>query len=465
MTTDRMSEEKNEKNSLIYRSILRDMSEGVLTIGMDGRIAGLNPAAEKILEKTSPELAGKTFAAAFLEYEQNDEFNQLILDSIYEADVTHEGIVRFFTGNTEKQLHVTTSYLHDEGKRVAVIVVLRDITELTELRDAVKAMERICILNDKLEKRNKLLSETFGRYLSDEIVNRLLETPDGLLMGGKKDRITVLMSDLRGFTAMCEKVPAQELVTMLNHYLGEMTEIIEKRNGTIIEFIGDGILAIFGAPVELKCHADDAVAAALEMEQRMEDINRWNYEQGYPVLQMGIGINTGEVIVGNIGSVKRTKYGVVGSLINLCGRIESYTTGGQIMIGPDTRRELVAEPEVEEEIVVLPKGVKSQITLSRITGLGAPYNLSYRHNDEILTYLENPMEIKYRLITEKHAGDKLFAGKITAYASDCACMETEEDIKVFDNIVIEQEEKVFAKIIGKSERGLVIRYTSGELVF
>ena len=465
MNEENTSVKDNDNKSLIYGSILRDMSEGVLNIGLDGKIGGLNPSAEKILGKKNEELAGVAFASAFFEYEENDSFNQLILDAIYESDRTHEGIVSYFTGNETKQLRVTTSYLRVKEEKIAVIVVLGDITELVELRDAVKAMERIRQLNNQLEKRNKLLSETFGRYLSDEIVNQLLSTPDGLLMGGKKVYLTVMMSDLRGFTAMCEKVPPQDLVTMLNHYLAEMTDIIESRNGTIIEFIGDGILAIFGAPVSSDSHADDAVAAAIEMEQKMDGINRWNFENGFPVIEMGIGINTGEVIVGNIGSERRTKYGVVGSLINLCGRIESYTTGGQIIIGPGTRKALTSIPEVAEETEVLPKGVKEPIILSRIVGLGVPYDLTYRQNDEILKFLEEPLNISFRLIDGKHTGAKLFDGRITGYAEDCACLQTSEDIKVFDNIEIDGNEKVFAKVIGKGEIGLIIRYTSGKIVF
>ena len=351
------------------------MTEGVMTIGLDGVISYVNPATAMILGMNAQDLTGKKFIQCFFEYSENDAFNQTILDAVYDSATTHRNVVAYYTGKNFRQLHVTTSYLHDNGIKVGVIAVLSDISELTELRDAVKAMQRIQQLNSQLELRNKLLSETFGRFLSDEIVRQLLDTPDGLLLGGKKRTLTIMMSDLRGFTAMSEHMEPQSLIAMLNHYLGAMTEVIQQYNGTIIEFIGDGILAIFGAPVASDHHASDAVAAAIAMQMQMEVINTWNTDRGYPILEMGIGINTGEVIVGNIGSEKRTKYGVVGSHVNLCGRIESYTIGGQILISPLTRSMVQCDLEVAQEMEVYPKGVKGALTLSRITGIGTPYNL------------------------------------------------------------------------------------------
>ena len=135
-------------SGVIQASIMRDMKEGVMTIGMDGIISFVNPAAEKILEKTAEELLGQRFAACFFEYEENDGFNQTILDAIYDATRSHQNVVTYFTGEKTLQLHVTTSYLKNEEERIGVIAVLGDISELSELRDAVKAMEQIRALNE-----------------------------------------------------------------------------------------------------------------------------------------------------------------------------------------------------------------------------------------------------------------------------------------------------------------------------
>ena len=456
-----------EHTDILRERILRDMSEGVMSIGMDGVITGVNPAAARILDRRSEELLGQRFARCFFEQPENDAFNQAILDAIYDATVSHENVVPYFTDRQTRQLHVTTSYLHSGQEKIGVIAVFRDISELAELRDAVKAMERIQALNGQLELRNKLLSETFGRYLSDEIVRQLLETPEGLALGGKKRTVTILMSDLRGFTAMSERMEAQSLISMLNHYLGEMTEIIQRRGGTIIEFIGDGILAIFGAPVPSDRHASDAVAAAVEMQARMALVNAWNAQRTYPELEMGIGINTGEVIVGNIGSEKRTKYGVVGSHVNLCGRIESYTVGGQVLISPETRGQISEPLEIAMEQEVFPKGCAEPLTLSQVTGIGGAYCLSCRMGEERPLPLPLPVSVTFVTVHEKHVDREPQQGCFTALNDTSGVLETEAVLERYLNLQIEtdMEDKLFAKVMGPAGRGWLLHFTSKPLDF
>ena len=439
---------------------MRDMSEGVMTIGFDGVITYLNPSALAILSREESDLLGEKFSLSFFDYEENDAFTQTILDAIYDQEHAHEAIVPYFTGTETRQLRMVTSFLKYGGQKIGVIVVLSDMTELTELRDAVKAMERIRALNGQLEMRNRLLSETFGRFLSDEIVRQLLETPDGLALGGKKRTLTIMMSDLRGFTAMSERMDAADLISMLNHYLGEMTDVIQNYNGTIIEFIGDGILAIFGAPTPSDTHAADAIAAAVAMEARMEQVNAWNAERGYPVLEMGIGVNTGEVIIGNIGSEKRTKYGVVGSHVNLCGRIESYTVGGQVLISPLTRSLCASELEIAQEMTVYPKGVKGELVLSQVTGVGAPYCVSARMKDSKPKPLARPIPVRFHKLEGKHGDAKSCYGGVVAVARDGAVLETGEELNVYDNIQLEAGGKLFGKVVEQTDEGVLVRYTS-----
>ena len=448
-------------SELIHKSIMQDMTEGVMTIGLDGVISYVNPAAAMILGMNAQDLTGKKFIQCFFEYSENDAFNQTILDAVYDSATTHRNVVAYYTGKNFRQLHVTTSYLHDNGIKVGVIAVLSDISELTELRDAVKAMQRIQQLNSQLELRNKLLNETFGRFLSDEIVRQLLDTPDGLLLGGKKRTLTIMMSDLRGFTAMSEHMEPQSLIAMLNHYLGAMTEVIQQYNGTIIEFIGDGILAIFGAPVASDHHASDAVAAAVAMQMQMEVINTWNTDRGYPILEMGIGINTGEVIVGNIGSEKRTKYGVVGSHVNLCGRIESYTIGGQILISPLTRSMVQCDLEVAQEMEVYPKGVKGALTLSRITGIGTPYNLYNEGQSQQKDMHSVQIPVRFKRISEKHCSETVFDGVLTEMNERYAILNTDTPIHLFENISICANNDIFCKVLAKEAHGLLLGFTGG----
>ena len=445
---------------IIQNYIMRDMSEGVIAIGFDGIINFVNPAAAEILSRSADELTGRAFAACFFEYEENDGFNQMILDAVYDRTASHKSVVPYFTGSEQKQLLVKTSFLREGNSTIGIVCVLSDVSELSELRDAVKAMEKIQAINKQLALRNALLSETFGRFLSDEVVRQLLETPDGLMLGGKKRELTVLMSDLRGFTALSEQMEPHKLLDMLNHYLGEMTEVIQSRNGTIIEFIGDGILAIFGAPVQSSIHADEAVAAAVEMQMRMVVINEWNTSRGYPALQMGIGIHTGEMIVGNIGSEKRTKYGVVGSCVNLAGRIESYTVGGQVLISPQTRAATGSALTVADELQVLPKGLEHEITLSSITGIGDPYNLSSAQAETAPLPLSTPAPVCFARITEKHVGSDAQTGFFTALSETGAVLTADALPEVFDNLRFDIGEGLFAKVISRSEADCLLRFTA-----
>lgn len=449
-----------EHSDLIQKSIIRDMAEGVMTIGQDGLIGYVNQAAANILGFAADELLGRSFAVCFFEHEENEAFVQLVLDAIYDQSHSHEGIVPFYTGSKRKQLRVTTSFLRNGDDKIGIIAVLGDISELVELRDAVKAMEHIRALNGQLELRNKLLSETFGRFLSDEIVRQLLETPDGLALGGKKRALTIVMSDLRGFTALSERMPAQDLLSMLNHYLGEMTDIIQRRGGTIIEFIGDGIMAIFGAPVPSQTHAADAVAAALEMQAHMKSVNAWNAQHGFPVLQMGIGINTGEVIVGNIGSEKRTKYGVVGSHVNLAGRIESYTVGGQILIAPTTRAAIDAELTIAQEQIIFPKGAKAPLTISHVIAIGAPYHAFCQRLGEPLEDLHSPIPVSFSVIREKHVDSYASCGVFLALSRTGARLRTDAALSVFDNIQLNIGGDLYAKVLEADGTEYVLRFTS-----
>ncbi|MGD0282274.1 MAG: adenylate/guanylate cyclase domain-containing protein [Dissulfurispiraceae bacterium] len=239
----------------------------------------------------------------------------------------------------------------------------------------IETRKRLKELNEALDVRNRLIRDTFGRYLSDEIVENILETPAGLKLGGEKRETTILMSDLRGFTSIAERLSPEDVVAMINIYLEIMTGIILKYNGTIDEFIGDAILVIFGAPLQRDDDTIRAVACAVEMQTAMEEVNRRNRESGFPEVVMGIGINTGSVIVGNIGSRKRTKYAVVGRNVNLTSRIESCTVGGQILASQSTIEACGEILRIDNTIEVMPKGLQKPITIYEVGGIGGNYNL------------------------------------------------------------------------------------------
>ena len=445
----------------IKDSVIHNLAEGIIIITFDGTIEYANPAAFTILDIPEEQMTGSKFAEVFFSNPDNDEFAQTVLDAVYAETHPMDKVVPYRTGGDQKHLHVLTSFFRDpEGRPAGVTMVFSDLSELMELRDSLDTLEHINSLNRQLNARNALLSKTFGQFLSDEIVKQLLETPGGPALGGKKKMLTVMMSDLRGFTAMSEKMDAGDLISMLNHYLGVMTNVIQKRGGTIIEFIGDGILAIFGAPIPSEEHSTQAVAAALEMEKAMDDINLWNAERNYPRLEMGIGIDCGEVIVGNIGSEKRMKYGVVGSHVNLCGRIESYCVGGQILISPDVRARIQAPLKISKEIMVSPKGAEEEMMLSQVTGLGEPYDISVTAQKDAPIQIEHPLPVCFKRISEKHTMEKNYFGGFTAVGRYSAVLETETALELFDNLRINAGGQLFCKVMEKKDDGYFLHYTS-----
>src|SRR5207249_4548585 len=203
----------------------------------------------------------------------------------------------------------------------------------------------------------------------------LLDSPEGLQLGGEKRRVTMLMSDLRGFTSLAGRLAPEQVVAMLNRYLGTMVEIIMQYQGTIDEFIGGAIFVIFGAPVWREDDTQRAVACAVAMQLAVAAVNGVSGQAGLPNVEMGIGVHTCEVVVGNIGSHKRTKYGVVGSHVNLTSRIQSYTVGGQILISEATRHEVESLVQISRHMEVEAKGIVEPITLYELRSIGGAYNL------------------------------------------------------------------------------------------
>ncbi|MDQ6982698.1 MAG: adenylate/guanylate cyclase domain-containing protein [Mariprofundus sp.] len=264
----------------------------------------------------------------------------------------------------------------------------------------------------QLRSAYRFIRDTFGRYLSDEIVDNLIDSPEGLRLGGEKRHLTIMMADLRGFTSIGERLPAETVVKMINIFLGHMTEIIQKHQGTIDEFIGDAILAIFGAPILREDDALRAVRCALEMQLAMQEVNRQFIQAGFPAIEMGIGINTGEVIVGNIGSKKRTKYGVVGRVVNTTSRIESYTIGGQILVSENTKEECRGLLRVDGQMEVMPKGLSEAITIYDIGAISGdePVQLPEPESVELIQ-LERPVDVRILPMTGKRMADG-FKGRI-----------------------------------------------------
>ena len=222
----------------------------------------------------------------------------------------------------------------------------------------------------QLERNERFIRRTFGRYLSDDIVEQLLEAPEGLELGGDLREVTIMMSDICGFTSLAEHLPPTQVVSLLNRYFEAMTAIIFEAEGTIDEFLGDAILAVFGAPRRLDDDPERAVRCALAMREAMEAVNAANALADLPALSQRIALNTGTVIAGNIGSEQRAKYGCVGHAMNVTSRIEGQAAVNEILIAEATRQLLpdgvfrLGEPRE-----IFAKGIEDSILTYPVLGL------------------------------------------------------------------------------------------------
>src|SRR5215470_11671005 len=302
---------------------------------------------------------------------------------------------------------------------------------------------------EALARRSQFIRETFGRYVSEDVVAQLLDAPEGLELGGVKRKVTILMSDVRGFAALAERLEPQEVMSLLNRYLEAMVEVILAYRGTIIEILGDGLLVLFGAPLSRDDDAERAVACALTMQLRMADINAPHRQGGLPDIEMGIGVHTGEVVVGNIGSQQRTKYGVVGSAMNLTGRIESYTTGGQILISPTTYAETAAVLTVSQQMTVAPQGVAAPITLYAISGIGGAHPLCLPMQTETLVSLPQALEVRYTVLEGKFAGSTMYGGRVVKLAAKMAELHLDQPVAAFSNLKLHLLHPTGAVVLGE----------------
>jgi adenylate cyclase len=194
-------------------------------------------------------------------------------------------------------------------------------------------------------------------------------------VGSQTLEVTVLLSDLRGFSVITESYAPLEVVDMLNRYLDQMCAIIYRHGGTVDKFMGDSIMALFGAPVKRADSIMQAIRCGVEMQIAMDSFNKENQGFGLPTLYMGIGINTGEVVAGKIGSDLHSEYTVIGEEVTLASRIEAYTLRGQILISQETYSRAKDHVRVSDPINVSVKGRREPMPLYELLEIGDPYNL------------------------------------------------------------------------------------------
>ena len=313
-------------SNLFTKSLLSALPVALLATDKDGRIRTANKAAEEILQFDAKEAQGKPLAALF---DENSEVVNKIGHTLEQRRPFHLGSesIRLRSG-AELVGNLYLQPLSDDEKEICgILLTVEDTTYLHFLQDA------------------------FKRYVPPSVSEIIAREPQSLKLGGEERVLSVLFSDLVGFTTLSERYAPTDMVTLLSEYFGEMTEELFAYEGTLKEYVGDELMAIFGAPVVQSDHAQRACSTALAMRRRLQELREEWTRTGRPALNARIGVNTGTMLVGNLGSRHRFSYGVLGDEVNLGSRLEGLNNmyGTTILIGENTE-ELVREQFILREV-------------------------------------------------------------------------------------------------------------------
>ncbi len=296
--------------------------------------------------------------------------------------VHNEPYLRFYAGvplANKQGYNVGTFCIADHSPVELKPEQVKLLTELASLIEEQLTFREANLLLRKIKKqlelRNNFIRKVFSYYMSDEVVSSILDSQKKQKLGGAEQKVTTMFSDLRNFTPLSDSLHPEELVNLLNIYFSKMVAVVEKYKGTIASFIGDAIMVIFGAPYSTPDDSLRAIACAIEMQLTLKKLNKANQKKGLPQLMMGVGINTGLAVVGNIGSKKRMQYSAIGSSVNLSSRIQDLSLGGQVLVSEATYLENSQDVMINGHLQVKAKGFDYPIHIYDIAGVNGEYVL------------------------------------------------------------------------------------------
>lgn len=316
----------------------------------------------------------------------------------------------------------------------------------------------------EVESDQNKMKELFERFVATDVVNEIVDNTDTKLIPGKRYNATVLVSDLRAFTAMSETMKPENLVDLLNHYFAVVNEIVTDCGGMVTEFLGDGVKCVFGAPNIIPDHAERALAAALSIQDKIPEINEWNREKGYPNIETGIGVNTGVIILGSIGGERSARYTAVGQTVDKTFEIESCSFGGQVLASYTTVK-AVKNTEVGSEVLLDLESDPDKLTKTRIHEvfrLGAPWNVGHRREFAPMRPVLRAIHATFTVIIGKKGDAAQYDCQIVELSVDQAIIECKMVLGVLDNIRLDIPGfgTIFAKVKSVKRKTTHIGFTS-----
>ena len=321
-------------------SIMGSIATSVITINLIGEVDSINKAAKNLFGDKSKSIIGEHYSYFFSK-------DKNICDAIdaaeHELETISELNSSLLTKSRNTKINYSVAPLKDQkNKHLGMVVAIEDITEQSKIKN------------------------TFKRYVSKSVVDQLLDDEQKLNLGGEEREVTVLFSDIRGFTAMSEKMKPREVVTTLNAYFSEMIDIIFKYDGTLDKIVGDELMVVFGAPISREDDADRAVKTAIGMVEALRKFNENRIKKNKVPINAGIGINKGKVVSGNIGSKDQMDYTVIGDTVNLGARLCSFAGPLKIIISKSVKDEIGDEYKTRKLAPIEVKGKRKPVDIFKV---------------------------------------------------------------------------------------------------
>ncbi|MCL2764205.1 MAG: PAS domain-containing protein [Treponema sp.] len=340
-------------------NVFNSMTNMVITTDPQGHIYYFNEPAAQAMGLTQDDI-GRSLENTF-KNSLSQKMLKTITKSLEDGNeiLGLEGILRCDKNEIDYSLNVSPLKT-PRGRKEGLTLLFTNQTREKELKDTVNAVTE----------ERRIIKDMFCRYMSHEVMDKLMETPDTVNLGGDKRNATVFFADIRGYTSFSEGREPEEIIEILNEYFHEAVEKVVKYKGYIDKFIGDCIMAVWGVPmIPEKDDAYNAVCCALAIQETVRSSKRKFFRNAASRLRIGIGINTGTLVAGNLGSVQRMDYSVIGDTVNLAARLEGVAGPDEVIISHETRKEFDDVFKLEERPAVRVKGKEKPIKIYNVLGL------------------------------------------------------------------------------------------------
>ena len=331
----RLIDSLKSSNELVD-NIMSSITTGIIMINILGEIEFVNQSAKKIFSLEEEELINNHY---FMAFQTNPKLIELFEKSEIQNEVIYEDNFNIIDSKeVSHEVNLTLSPVYNENnERSGLVFSFEDLSSINKIKS------------------------TFKKYVSENIVDELLQNDSLLELGGAQNDVCVLFSDIRGFTALSETMKPSEVVYLLNTYFEAMIDVVFAHNGTLDKIIGDELMVLYGVPIKNENDSQNAVNTAIEMFKALEKFNKQIEKEKLPKLKIGIGINYGKVVSGNIGSEKQMNYTVIGDAVNLAARLCSHAKSGQIVISESVYGMLEKKEGFENQTPIMVKGKSKEI--------------------------------------------------------------------------------------------------------